>query len=128
MALLETDPLDILLDDDGDIVVDPINGITFVSGIDGVAQLVRIALRLFRGEWFLDLDAGVPYLQTILGQKFNAETLREEIVKAVVVVEGVVEITELTIDFDNATREVSVAVALRTQFGDTVVELELSNA
>lgn len=128
MALLESDPLDILLDDDGDIIVDPVRGITFVSGLAGVAQLVRIAIRLFRGEWFLDLDAGVPYFQTILGKKYDAATLRAELVKAVVDVPGVAEILNITLEFDGATREASVSLALRTEFGDTVVELELTHA
>lgn len=127
MAILETDPLDILLDDDGDIIVDPVVGITFVSGLDGVAQLVKIALRLFRGEWFLDLDAGVPYFQSILGKKYDAVALRAEIVTAVMGVPCVTEIIELTLDFDGETRTASVSVSLRTQFGDTVVELELLN-
>lgn len=128
MALLESDPLDVLLGEDGDIVVDPVLGVTFVSGIAGVAQLVKISLRLFLGEWFLDLDAGVPYFQTILGKKYDAVTLRAEMVKAVVSVPGVVEILSLTLEFDGATREASVSLALRTEFGDTVVELELTNA
>lgn len=127
MALLETDPVDIKLDEDGDIDMDPELGFTFVSGIDGIAQLVKIALRLFRGEWFLDLDAGVPYFQTILGFKYDAAALRGEIERAVVVPE-VVSIAEITLEFDGATRTASVAVDLRTRFGDTVVELELTNA
>ncbi len=40
-----------------------------VFGIEAVGQRVKGTLNEFQGEWFLDLEAGVPYLESILGQK-----------------------------------------------------------
>ena len=33
-------------------------------------QALNINLLLFRGEWFLDLDAGIPYFQEIFQKGF----------------------------------------------------------
>lgn len=39
------------------------------SLIEEVAQELYVRLRIFQGEWFLDATIGIPYWQTILGQK-----------------------------------------------------------
>lgn len=124
MALLETDPLDILLTADGDWAMGP-DGLTFVSGIDGVAQLILIGLRLFQGEWMFDLDAGVPYFQSILGEKFSADVLHDEVTKVIVGTPGVVEILNLSITYDGTTRRSAVTASVRTEFGDTEIETEV---
>lgn len=118
MALLEADPVDILLDEDGDIVLDE-NGLHFVSGLDGIVQAVRYRLSLFRGEWFLNLDVGVPWYDEIIGEHFDEALVRRRVAEAINDVEGIVEITELTAKYDNKTRTISVTWAARTLFGDT---------
>ncbi len=37
-----------------------------VGGVDEVAQHLRVALRLFQGEWYLDEFAGIPYYRDVL--------------------------------------------------------------
>ena len=49
---LTSDTHDIYLDDRGDLAM--------VAGADCAAQLLGVGLRLFRGEWYLDIDAGIP--------------------------------------------------------------------
>lgn len=123
-TLLESDYLDIKLDDDGDLFVDE-DGIHLISGLPGVAQLIRIAVRLFRGEVYWDLTKGVAYFETshgagdgLLGEKFTKVDLRDAISEAVMGVPAVVSITSLTIDIDESTRETFVNVEVKTQFGD----------
>lgn len=41
------------------------NNLVIVTGVDEVAQAIRCRLRMFRGEWFLDLREGVPYIQEV---------------------------------------------------------------
>lgn len=118
MALLETDPLDAKFDADGDLYIGP-NGPEFTYGIDGVAHLVRIRIQLFKGEWFLNLDAGVPWFQEILGKKFDRALVRQRLLEQVEKVPGVVAVLSLDIEFDVATRSMSVTFKLRTAFGDT---------
>ena len=124
--MLETDRIDLKLDDDHDLVVE--NGdLQFSSGLSGVVQSQRIGLRLFRGECFSNLDEGVSWLErdtvdaseAILGQKpdiARARTaMRRQLLRAV----GTVEVTRLEVAFDGATRELEVTYTTRTVFGDT---------
>lgn len=121
---LETDPIDLLLDADGDVTI--ANGdVVFSSGIPAVVQSVRLALNLFRGEWFLNLDEGVPYIandvvtesEAILGGKYNEIRTRRVFRDAILAAPGVVELTSLAVSFDSATRSLSVQFQVRTEFG-----------
>lgn len=117
--MLESDPIDIALDEDGDLLIDPDVGFVILTGIEGVKQCVQIRLLLFKGEWFLDLDAGVPYYQEILGEKFNESLLRQRLAEAIKGAPGVKEILSLDVAFTGTTRQVSVTWSIRTVFGDT---------
>lgn len=37
-----------------------------VENIDGLVQRIKIRLLVFLGEWFLNIDRGIPYFQEIL--------------------------------------------------------------
>jgi len=118
--MLSTDILDLKLDPaTGDLALGADGGLQFATGIDGVAQLVKIRLLLFKEEWFLNLDAGIPYYEEILGEKFSDTVLRRRLAEAITSTPGVVEIVTLGIDFDASTRVISVTWAIRCQFGDT---------
>ncbi len=73
-----------------------------------VAQRVKQALLLFKGEWFLDIDAGVPYYESILGQKKDLDTIRAIYVSTIRSVKGVKDLTELNIEYDNNVRVISI--------------------
>lgn len=117
-TLISTDPLDARLDVDGDLYTGP-EGTSFVYGIEGVAQLALIAVRMFKEEWFLNLDAGFPWYQEILAEKFNEGLTRTRLLESISDVPGVVEVLELSIVFEALTRTVDVTFKLRTEFGDT---------
>lgn len=60
-----------------DLALDPATGDLAISGgrlrltepgAESVAQKLRVRLRLFRGEWFMDTSVGVPYYTDVLGR------------------------------------------------------------
>lgn len=120
---LELDP------DTGDLVID--EDVHLTTGIDSVVQDALINLRLFRGEWFLDLDEGVPYFERIdsgvteaealLGQKFDEGKARDAIRDALIATNGVVEIVFLNVSFDRSTRVLTVTWQVRTDRGTSDV-------
>lgn len=55
----------------------------FVTGNEATAQRLRQKFGLWRGEWFLDASAGVPWLQDVLGQRPRPEVL-QAVVRGVV--------------------------------------------
>lgn len=108
-------PIDLLLDTDGDLVLT--SGLEFSTGINAVAQGIRIRIQTFKGEWFLDLDHGVPYYQDLLGQKFNEIKARAAFREAILSAPGVDELTELEVSFDAQNRELTVSWEVTTSFG-----------
>jgi len=129
MAPLINDPVDLLLGTDNDAVI--VNGeFQFARGIAGVAQLIRIAIQMVAGEWFLNLDAGIRYLendhvtaqQAILAQKPSVVKARKEFRAAILGVPGVNEIKYLDVTFTSKTRTLNVSWQVTTTFGDTVAD------
>lgn len=128
MALLESDPVTLKMGADGYLDIAAMATATpFDSGLTAVVAGVRTRLRLIMGEWFLDLDAGVPWYErdgvdpdtVILGSPYSEAVLRAPILKAILSTPGVVEVTQLVIQFDGASRAASVTWRARCAFGET---------
>jgi hypothetical protein len=127
VALLSTDPVCFARTIAGDLSFP----LRFATGIDAVAIGIRARLLLFAGEWFLDLDAGIPYLPSIdgsdavperaaiLGQPFDEVKTRAAFRREILSVLGVVALPLLTIAFDGATRRLAINWRAKTAFGDT---------
>lgn len=121
--MLETEPRDLLLDADNDLVIG--SDLSFSSGLAGVVQSCRIALQMFRGEWFLDLDAGIPYWDQILGQRADVAIAiaRDEYRRELLEVEDVLAVLKLEVSFENSTRTLRIRWQVDTEFGETPVEI-----
>jgi hypothetical protein len=94
----------------------------FVSGVEAVNVGLRVRCQLFRGEWFLDQAAGVPYWQTLLGQKFDERSARAAFRSELLTCPGVSEILALDVTFEGTTRTLKVAWQVRCTFGDTAAD------
>jgi hypothetical protein len=90
-----------------------------------VAQAVSTALRLFQGEWFLDITAGVPWITSVAG--VNTRDTADSVVKqAILGVTGVLNIVSYSSSFDTAKRIFSVTATINTQFGVASVNTDIS--
>lgn len=77
-------------------------------------QRLHINLLFFRGEWFLDLDYGVPYFQTIL-KKGATKTLVDNIIRQVIRDSYKIEnIIRFESELQDSTYTVSIFEALTT--------------
>lgn len=128
MPLLKNDPVTLKFGTDGHLDVLAMGSRNaFDSGLTAVVTGVRTRLRLIAGEWFLNLDAGVPWYErsgvnpenVILGSKYDDARLRGPILRAILHTPGVIRVTALTIQFESATRSVSITWQARCAFGDT---------
>lgn len=132
MPVLSTDPLDLLLDSSGDLVIENGDLVLTKAGDNpgGVGQLIREALLLVRGEWFLDLDAGMPYFerdgvtadQAILGQAYSPAKTEAVFRAALAAVPGVGSVDSVSTSYEPTTRALTVAWTVTTSFGDTVTD------
>ena len=117
---LESDPIDWLLDSDGDITIT--SDIQFSTGVQAIRQGIAIRMQNFEGEWFMDLDNGVPYWGRILGEKFNEADLLAIFRVPLLATPGVTGIVSLTATWDGTTRTATINWEVSTEFGDTVAD------
>jgi hypothetical protein len=91
----------------------------YARGAEAVAQNVRSRLLLLQGEWFLDINAGVPYLQKITVRPadlaFTAAVLKQTILET----DGVAEVTSFDLAMDQVARKLTVSATVTTEDGST---------
>ena len=76
-----------------------------------IAQRLRMRLKFFKDEWFLNSEHGLQYFEDILGSKNLDLNIIESIFREQILdVEGVREIVESSIDYDENEREVQYSV------------------
>jgi hypothetical protein len=114
-------PRDLLLDDDNDLVIQG-GDLQFARGLTGIAQECKIAVKMFAEEWFLDLDVGIKYFQSIFLRN-NPDIIvlvaKKEYRDQLLAVEGVLQILQLDAAFDPGTRTLTVVWQVSTTFGNT---------
>lgn len=124
--LLETDPVVFKRTTTGDLMFP----LQTVSGLEAVAIGIRTRLQMCRGEWFLDLDKGIPYLPhkgihnaiVILGKAFDPVNVRAALLREILTTPGVIDVPFLRMKFDGATRVLTLAFRAKTRFGDTPLD------
>lgn len=89
------------------------------DGPESVAQRVHQRLLLLKGEWFLDTDDGVPYLQEIMVKPANMPRVEYTIKRRILGTEGVSEIREFNMSLNRDTRKLQVEATVATEFGTT---------
>lgn len=90
----------------------------FFTGSDAIAQHLKIRLRLFKGEWFLDTRVGIPYYQSILLKNPNLAVVRNIFRRAIVTTPGVESLDRIDLDLDAATRVLSLAFSAKLEGED----------
>lgn len=63
--------MDIQLDNTGDLLISHFGISTTTDAVSALVQRLKIKLQLFKGEWFLNTNAGVPYFQEIFVKGFD---------------------------------------------------------
>lgn len=127
-----TDPIDWALDDDGHLIV-PLRRI---SGVDGVRQRARIKLRLIRGEWFMDIAAGIPYISgngvaqgdAILEGPVAIEYIESQFRSAIETIPGILKVTSLKATIDTTERLLTIDWRATVTFDDIPDDVIVSDS
>jgi hypothetical protein len=85
-----------------------------------VAQSVLTRLKLWQGQWFLDVTEGTPWLQSILG-KTTKQAYDLAIRARVLATNGVTGIASYSSTLNTVTRALTVTMTIDTQFGQAVM-------
>lgn len=116
--------LNLALDDNNDIFVTGY-GIARTDGREQIAQRIKTRLQLFFGEWFLDRNAGVPWLEQILIKNPRATIVQGVLKQTIIRTPGVLELTAFSITDINQERAVSVNFTVRTTDGTITDQIEV---
>ena len=93
------------------------NDLSIVDGVKAIRQDLEQTLKFFYGEWFLDTTQGIPYYQLILVKDPDLNTIQALIQNAICAVNGVMELTHFEFNYDNPSRQLSIAFSVRTTDG-----------
>lgn len=103
---------------DGDITIEG-NDFATVENDAATRQRLVQKLRLWRGEWFLNTDAGFPYLQQVLGQTPRPEVVSSLLRQLIQNDPGVESVQSLDLQYDDVRRELSARFRATLENGNT---------
>lgn len=108
--------MNIQLSDDNDII--PKDGnLPLVEGLDELAQLAKQNLLSVQGDWFLNLDAGLPMYETILRKSTSITEVEQIYFDAIGQLPGVISVDSFNLEFDGSTRNLNVTFRATTSDG-----------
>jgi len=96
-----------------------------IDSPDAVAQAVSTRLRLWRGEWFVDVRDGTPWNEEILGKRQRGISPDGAIKRRILQTEGVREILSYNSNFDGNTRQLSISATIATIYGEAQISERL---
>jgi hypothetical protein len=91
-----------------------------VSGPTYTAQKIQAVLKLIRGEWFLDLNLGVPWYEEILVRGPNLDAIRGLIRDRITAVTGVARVLSVTLTPDYLHRHILISFEAQHDSGATM--------
>jgi hypothetical protein len=104
------------LDAKGDYVLGFGQGEFYVNQPEAVAQAVLTRLKLYLGEWFIDITDGTDWFGSVLGN--NTVSLRDVIIKTRILdTNGVNSILSFNSTFNSSTRSYTANVVIDTIYG-----------
>jgi hypothetical protein len=110
--------------ENGDIVIEN-NDLVLVQGVDETSQNLLANLQTFQGEWFKDTSVGVPYMQDIFVKGTPVNIISGIFKDTIAKTDGVEEINEFELDYDNQTRQLLVKAKVTSKDGDIVLSASL---
>lgn len=88
----------------------------YATGSEAIYQCVLTALLSFRGDWFLDLEHGIPWFN-YLRKNPDLMAMESSVKNTVLGVAGVERITDFDINLNPETRVATVSVGYVDTFG-----------
>lgn len=100
-------------DENGDYSIN-----SFIDKSAATIQAVSTRLRLFRGEWFLNILSGVPYYQDILGKNKRLDQIETDLRDTILQTEGVEKLTKFDLDYTSNNRKLALDFSGTTIYDD----------
>jgi hypothetical protein len=114
---------DLQLDNGHDLRIGPKTA--DISITDSVAQAIKIRLLWFWKEWRFAPDFGVPYFEEVLIKNPNKLRVRQVLREAILSVEEVERVEDLTVEVDTSTRVLTVKYTANCRENSVLGEVNL---
>lgn len=88
--------------------------------LDATRQRLKIRIKFFFTEWFLDTNFGLPYYEIILKKNPNLQEIEGRLIDTIVSTPRVLEILDFNLDFDAAARILFVNFRVLTEDGELI--------
>ena len=88
---------------------------------DGVSQAIMTRLKMWAGEWFLNITEGTPYQAAILGND-TKQTIDPAIRARILETPGVISIDSLSVDFNEDDRICTISAIVSTIYGTATAQ------
>lgn len=95
------------LNNNGDLEFDSRMNLAVVDEINEVKQRIGISLKTNKGEWFLNILFGVPWIE-LLSNGEPPERFRKEVIKVLNNDQDVEEVLSVTTDFNIQDRKLTI--------------------
>lgn len=105
-------------DDFGDIYLDGSGDLATVEDSEAIDQGVRLGLRLIKGEWFLDENAGLDYFGRIFEKGISPSVIAAILKAEVLSNPGIISVETFELDFA-AGRALTVSFTATKEDGTT---------
>jgi hypothetical protein len=96
--------------------------LSVVDGLNAIRQDLIQSLQLFEKEWFLDLQAGLPYWDQIFEKGADTAILKRLYQDVIEARRGVKLVKELNLRIDQSTRTLYVDFVVDTDLGELTVD------
>lgn len=116
---------DLLLDKKSHDLVISKYDLHLVESTDATAQRLKVKLKIFLGEYFLNTLFGLPYYEQVFKKNPDLAAVEAQIKAAIKNTYDVKEILSFSMELDNAARSLYVNFAVRTLSGDTITMNEV---
>ncbi len=110
-------------DDEGDYTFGQGDNTFLINSPEAVAQAIKTRFELWRGQWFLDMTTGIPWIQSILGKQ-HPDTYNLFIRQYILKTQGVNSIISFDTNTNSATRRVTFTATIDTVYGTTTFTSE----
>ena len=120
--------MDIMMNRDGDAMFinsSDISSMVTRKATEVVAQRLKIRLRTWLGEWFINTTYGVPYYERVF-KKQSSKTTVDNIFREQILQEpGVLELLTFNSTLDAYTRTYSASLTVRTEEGSASISVSV---
>ncbi len=94
--------------------------------VEAVRQRLELRLAMSTGEWFLDPEEGMPYMEKILGKPRSEWAVRQAIQDRILGTAGVKDVLSLVTAYDGRTRALTVSYVAQADVGQVAGTLAVS--